>query len=102
MAIGTITVLDKSQISGTLNNDEIVFAGDSTYPTGGTPGFQALVRNVLGKGNVTILYVVTQDSGGQTCYYDAVNDKLKVMTGTSEHAAGNLSAITFRLAVVSK
>ena len=102
MALGTITVVDKSQISGTLNNDEITFLGDSAYVAGGTVGFQALVRKALGKGNVTILYVVTQDSAGQTAYYDVVNDKLKVFNGTAEHANGDLSAITFRLVVVSK
>lgn len=101
MAIGTITVLDKSQISGTLNNDEILFAGDATYPAGGTPGFQQLVRKALGKGNVTILYVVPQAGQALQPWYDNDNDKLKVFNGTSE-ASGSLSATTFRVVVVSK
>lgn len=102
MALGTITVLDKSQISGTLNMDEIQFPGDNAYPAGGTPGFQAEVQKVLGKGRVTVLYVITQSAGGNTCYYDADNDKLKVFAGTTEVAAGSLAATTFRLVVVSK
>jgi hypothetical protein len=101
MAIGTITVLDKSQISGTLNHDEIVFAGDNAYPAGGSPGFQARVRAVLGKGNVTVLDVRTQSGGGKTVYYDRVNDKLQVFTGTSE-SSGDLSGTAFRIVVVSK
>lgn len=102
MALGTITVLSKQQISGTLNHDEIVFQGDATYPAGGTPGFQATMRQVLNKGNVTVMHVISQDSAGQSAVYDPVADKLKVYNGTSEHAAGDLSAITFRLVVVSK
>lgn len=102
MALGPITVVDKQQVNGVLNSDEITFLGDATYPTGGTPGFQALVRKALNKGNVTIQYVVAQDSAGNTPVYDVANDKLKVYSGTSEHAAGDISATTFRLVVVSK
>jgi hypothetical protein len=102
MALGTITVLEKSQVTGVLNHDEIVFTGDTAYPAGGTVGFQALVRTALNKGNITILNVITADSGGQQAVYDQVADKLKIYNGASEHATGDLSAITFRLMIVSK
>jgi hypothetical protein len=102
MAIGAITVVDKSQVTGVLNHDEIVFTGDATYPAGGTPGFLALVRKALNKGNITILNIITEDSGGKTVVYDAALDKLKVYAGTSEQAAGSLAATTFRLTIVSK
>lgn len=102
MALGQITVLDKHQISGTLNHDEIVFTGDSAYTLGGTPGFQALVRKVLGKGNVTIIDVDTQDSGGLTAVYDVNADKLKIYNGQTEQTAGDHSNTTIRLVVVSK
>jgi hypothetical protein len=111
MAIGAITVLNKMQISGTLNHDLISFAGDGTYPANGSPGFQAAVRAALGKGNVTVMYVVPQDCGGYFPVYDSAGDKLKVFYSDNnnaadgpmiENAAGNLSAITFKLIVVSK
>lgn len=102
MALGTITVLEKHQISGTLNHDEIIFTGDTAYAAGGTVGFQALVRKALNKGNVNIITVENMDSGGQTAVYDNANDKLKIFNGTAEHANGDLSATTFRLVVVSK
>lgn len=102
MALGSITVLDKHQISGTLNHDEITFNGDGAYPAGGTPGFQDLVRKALGKGNVTIINVDTQDSAGFTAAYDALNDKLKIFTGAGAEASGNLGSTVFRIVVISK
>lgn len=101
MALGAITVLDKSQVTGVINNDEILFHGDGAYPAGGTPLFQDLVRKALGKGNVTILYVVPQGGQQYTPWYDNDADKLKIFSGTTE-ASGNLSTTTFRLVVVSK
>lgn len=111
MAIGTITVINKMQADGPLNLDTIAFAGDATYPASGSPGFQALVRKALNKGNVTILYVISQDSGGYFPIYDVAGDKLKVFVGDNnnasdgplvENASADLSATTFRLVVVSK
>jgi hypothetical protein len=111
MAIGAITVVNKSQITGPLNIDQISFAGDATYPANGTPGFQALVRAALGKGNVTILYIVPQDCGGLVPVYDNVGDKLKVYYSDNNNAsdgvlieniATDLHLTTFKLAVLSK
>lgn len=102
MAIGTITVIDKAQVTGVLNNDEITFTGDTAYVAGGTVGFQKSVRAVLGKGNITILYVLPVGVQALTPVYDETNDKLKVYSGTTEAAAGNQSTTTFRLIVVSK
>jgi hypothetical protein len=110
MALGTITAVAKSQVSG-LNLDRISFAGDGAYPAGGTPGFQALVRTALGKGSVTILQVQVEDCGGYVPMYDNANDKLKVYYGDNnnaadgalvENATANLSAVTFKLLVTSK
>ena len=110
MALGTITAVAKSQVSG-LNHDRIAFAGDGAYPAGGTPGFQALVRTALAKGNVTILQVLAEDTGGYPVAYDVTNDKLKVFYGDNnnaadgpliENATANLSAVTFKLLVISK
>lgn len=102
MALGAITVLEKNQIVGPLNIDRIQFNGDSTYPTGGTAGFQTTLRAALGKGNVQILYITTIEGGGFNLVYDGTNDKLKVNSGASEHAAGDISATPFRALVISK
>lgn len=111
MAIGAITVINKTQVTGVLNVDQIAFAGDGAYPANGTPGFQALVRAALGKGNVTIIHVVPQDCGGYLPVYDNVADKLKVFYGDNnnaadgplvENATANLSATTFKVVVLSK
>jgi hypothetical protein len=111
MALGTITVVSKTQVPGPLNLDQISFAGDGAYPANGTPGFQALVRAALGKGNVTILHVVPMECGGYVPFYDAAADKLKVLYGDNnnaadgpliENATANLSGTTFKLVVISK
>lgn len=111
MAIGAITVVRKSQVTGPVNYDEISFAGDGAYPANGTAAFQAAVRAALGKGNVTILYVVPQDCGGYVPVYDNVADKLKVYYADNnnaadgpliENATANLSGTTFKLVIVSK
>jgi hypothetical protein len=111
MAIGAITVVSKTQVTGPLNVDQISFAGDGAYPANGTPGFQALVRAALGKGNVTILYLIPQDCGGYIPVYDNVADKLKVYYSDNnnaadgpmiENATANLSGQTFKITVLSK
>lgn len=111
MAIGAITVVSKSQIPGPLNIDQISFAGDAAYPSGGTPGFQALVRTALGKGNVTISHVIPVDCGGYVPEYDTAADKLKLLYGDNnnaadgplvENATADLHTTTFKLIVVSK
>lgn len=111
MAIGAITVINKTQVTGVLNVDQISFAGDGAYPANGTPGFQALVRAALGKGNVTIIQVIPQECGGYVPLYDNTADKLKVYYADNnnaadgpliENATANLSAQTFKLTVISK
>lgn len=76
--------------------------GDSLYPTGGTPGFQMLVRALFGD-NRTVLAVIAQDCGAYSCFYDAVNDKLKVLTNAGVEVANafNLSAVPFNILVIS-
>jgi hypothetical protein len=110
MALGTITVVAKSQVNG-LNLDRISFPGDGAYPAGGTPGFQALVRTALAKGSVTVLAVAAEASGGYVVQYDTTNDKLKIYQGDNdnsadapgiENATANLSGVTFKLLVISK
>ncbi len=101
MAIGAITVLQKTQHGG-LNHDVIQFAGDNAYAAGGTPGFTALVRAALGKGNVQILNVEAQDATGKTPVFDALNDRLKIYNGATEQANGDMSGTVLRMVVVSQ
>jgi hypothetical protein len=101
MALGTITVIQKTQHDG-LNHDIISFAGDSAYATGGSASFTAAVRKALGKGNVQVLYVIPQDTAGKTPVYDQAADKLKIYSGATEASAGDQSASTYRLVVVSQ
>ena len=69
------------------------------------------MRAALGKGNVSILYVVAQDCGGYVPVYDNTNDKLKVYYADNnnasdgpliENATANLSGTTFKIVVLSK
>lgn len=78
----------------------ISFTGDSSYPTGGTTGFAALVQAAVGAG-VTPLFVVPVGlSGGYCPIYDKANDTLMMVTGNAEIAGGtNLGSTTFKLAV---
>lgn len=112
MAIGAITVLEKSSALGGHRADLISFAGDGAYPTGGTAAFQAAVRAALGVGSVEIVACLPQDCGGYSPCYDKANDKLKVYYNDYDAVADgpdiqvpnttNLSAVTFRLLVLSK
>jgi len=107
MAIGTITVGDQAgqAVSKPLRAIPLQFLGDGTYPAGGTPNFQSLVRAALpGYEGVTLFDVTGQDCGGYVVTYDRENDKLKVWEQTDvatspliETATANLSAVTFNV-----
>lgn len=112
MAIGTITSVANAGYvpSQPLCVDLLSFAGDASYPTGGTASFQTSVRNKLGK-TVTVLAVLGQDCGGYTPYYDKTNDKLIVYYNNNDAVADgpaievpnatNLSGVTFNVLVLS-
>lgn len=114
MAIGAITVVDR--VDNQIDNAALVsFAGDDSYPTGGTADFQEAIRdaleayelaksdaNVRGRSNVTILRVSAHECGQYLPWYDATNDKLYVKDGGSATLAevGNgvsLAAVTFKM-----
>lgn len=111
MAIGAIT--EVAGVDGPGGNDPlfcnlISFAGDGAYAAGGTGNFQALVQAAIGSGR-EVLGVIGQDCGGYVPVYDKAANKLKVYeqsnTATSpliETATANLSAVTFRMLVLSK
>jgi hypothetical protein len=110
MAIGTMTKTLDGQFgnTGPVNFNLVSFAGDGSYPTGGTAGFQATVR-ALFKDAREIVGIEAQDCGGYVPVYDKAADKLKVYQCAGSAApmsevpnATNLSAVTFRVLVRSK
>ena len=110
MAIGTITVGTEAGLmpSAPTFASKLSFLGDASYPTGGTTGFQALVRAKLGR-NATVLAVIGQDCGGLTPVYDIAADKLKVFRTGAINAVQeqvpnttDLSAITFNVIVITQ
>jgi hypothetical protein len=109
MTIGAITRADVSgsEPSAPTFHDRISFAGDSSYPSGGTPTFSTLFH-ALTKDSRKILAVIGQDCGGYVVTYDETADKLKVWTGAGSAplaevaSATNLSATTFVVVVVSQ
>jgi len=100
MALAIITSVNENGQDGSNVICKLVsFLGDAAYPTGGTPGFAASLSAAIGRGNLTILAVVPQDCGLHAPVYDAANDKLKVIVGSTglEVAPGDQSAITYNL-----
>ena len=122
MAIGTITVGNRAGETVTDPTFHIAmsFAGDTSYPTGGTEDFTASVvaavktanaakgdANVRGSENLTVLYVIDNGCGQYVPFFDAANDKLKVLDGGSATRAEvanttPLNGTTFNVIVVCK
>lgn len=113
MALGTITVSD---FAGRNNRpvcfDVLSFAGDSSYPTGGTDAFEGLLETALNYQGRKILAVVPIECGGYIPQWDAATGKLKMYYGDNNNASDgalievpnttNLSAVTMKLLVISK
>ena len=122
MAIGTITVGNRvgETVTDPTFHVAMSFAGDTSYPTGGTADFTASVvaavkaanaaksdANVRGRENLTVLYVIDNDCGQYVPFFDATNDKLKVLDGGSATRAEvaneeALNGTTFNVIVVCK
>ena len=98
MTLGAITLgtLEGDKPSAPLFAIDVSFEGDDAYPTGGTPNFQDAIRdaieaanaaksdhNVRGRMDISIQCVAGFESGQYVPYYDAANDKLKVLDGGS-------------------
>ena len=83
--------------------DLLTFQGDGIYPTGGTPGFAAIVQGLFDDSRTPIA-VISQDCGAYRAVYDQVNDKLKVVTSANAEVASavDLSATTFHVLVISQ
>lgn len=94
MALGTISLVGAERAGQTLEpvfRIHLQFLGDTSYPTGGSTGFTALVAAAVGKGvaDITVLKVEKVGlCGGYEPIFDLANDTL-LMTRT---AAINLPA----------
>lgn len=105
MAIGSITVGAQAGQRTSVPGPRAIplqFAGDGTYPAGGTPDFTSLVRAALGYEGVTVVTVTGEDCGGYVVTYNRAADKLKVweQDGSGplvENATANLSGVTFNV-----
>lgn len=90
--------------------DVINFTGDTSYPTGGTLGFTALLQALTLDGRQP-LAVIGQDCAGYSVAYLPGTDALKVFESGDENAsptamaevvnATNLSSTTFNVVVIS-
>lgn len=105
MSLGTIAII---RAAGAMPSaptffDRISFTGDTSYPTGGTPGFKALLRAKSLDQRAPIA-VITEAAGVYQASYDVDADKLVVRDGAGAEVANttNLSGTTFKLVVLSQ
>lgn len=106
MALGTPTPAAnnlKGAPSAPTFATNISFAGDDSYPAGGTLAFDAYLAANLGL-TPTPIAVISGDCGDHYCAYSPANGgTLKVFVrSTGAEASGDLSAITFNLTVLWK
>jgi len=107
MALGTITVAVQGgdKPSTPMYNQILNFAGDADYPTGGTPGFEALVRAKTGKASIDIVGAtdLTCDATHKLEYCRATDKLMAFVRATGVEAAAHVDmhGVTFTLNVVS-
>lgn len=108
MALGaaTINLQAGKAPSSPVFFDDLSFAGDSSYPTGGTAAFQDFIRNTIGIKEGRTIDAVIDISGNATHYfvYDKATDKLKAFvrtTGVEVANTTNMSGTVFRVLVIS-
>lgn len=107
MALGTATVQKETgRDGGPVVTARLSFAGDSSYPTGGTAGFAAFVAAALGvAGPLDVLGVDQQSLSDHVLRYNRATDKLtaQLMSTGAEVANGvNLSGTTFNVVVTAR
>jgi len=110
MTLGTITIqAESTKALRPQFMDVVSFAGDSSYPTGGT-AFDALFQAKT-KDQRNPIAVIAIDGGGYQVAYDRATGKLKLYQGDNDNSADapgievpnatNLSAVTFVVLVIS-
>jgi hypothetical protein len=111
MSIGAITLPPVRNSSGKdFHFHEISFAGDTSYPTGGSAFLEPF--RTAKDATPTIIALVPIECGGYLPQYDASTGKLKVYRGDNDGGADgplvevanatNLSGVTFKVLVISR
>lgn len=106
MAIGAITVneTEGAAPSAPLFVDDLQFAGDGAYPTGGTADFEGSVQAKLKQGRTVLGVIDIKGVAGHYPVYDRATDKLLMFVRTTGVEVANgvdLSGTTFRILVIS-
>jgi hypothetical protein len=109
MSLGNGTVRSLADAFSQVFTTVISCAGDGAYVTGGTASFSAYVRDTLAaadqlKGTVEVVSAFGF-ANGKVAYFDAQNDKLKVLdlaSSGAEQGAGDISASAFMITVFFK
>ena len=115
MALGTATIVDRHE-RGDLKFIKLSFAGDDSYPSGGTPDFNQYIRdaiaaaaaaavdkNVRDEEGVSCIEVIAGNCGAYVPSYDSDNDKLYVRDiADGAQSSGDLSTTTFEITAVCK
>lgn len=106
MALGTLTLVSAAVRgpSDPVFTDVVTVVGDNSYPTGGSTGMLAKIRAAMKDQREILTVIDAAAPGGRRCAYDQANEKLMVFgtTGAEIAATTDLSAVTFRLVVLSK
>lgn len=101
MALGAITVADQANSDGTQFTDVVSFAGDDSYPTGGS-AFDALFKAAV-KHDRKIMSAFGYGADNTVEYIPSTGKlKARAAGGAEVANATNLSAATFRVTVISR
>ncbi|NUP12892.1 MAG: hypothetical protein HOW73_43185 [Polyangiaceae bacterium] len=112
MAVGAVTISEKrgGKTLAPQFMENISFAGEASYPTGGMLGLDASLESAAGESR-RILGIVPGDCGGYVPVWVPSTGAVKVYYADNNNAADgplievpattNLSAVTFQLLVLS-
>jgi hypothetical protein len=105
MALGALVSVNAGAAQGPIFLDTVTLVGDGAYSSGGSAGLQAKLQTLRGDGRV-IIGIIPSDGAGYVISYNNANDKLFVYLqdagGALAEASGDLSAVTFKMVIVSK
>lgn len=105
MALGTLTIVEKHAAVGPVFHMRVTIVGDDAYPSGGSTGLLAALREAMGDESANILAVHPQSAPATVSElsYDHANEKLfaRVRTTGAESAVSDQSSVTYGLHIVA-